>query len=551
MIILHDSPSIDLAHISAMADINEGFSLFDYVRIAQADGKAWIGQIVQPNQNISIVGGRLDPTILHGLQLMNDHPDVKSVESVQVFDILVLGQYENGQTLTPRIRPLPGAIVTKLDAEATRQFIELPAKTEHADGTFNIIGELLNADDVPLCITPQQLNYHVLVAGGTGSGKSNASANIICQAQKYGKCVLIHDVRLDYNIIDNPNTDQRVSSIWKRFERHKLEPQGATNMVRIGFKGMCDPSCVDKVVGFRASDFSSTMLAHLFFTGSTPAEQNAFEGFAGAADGLAFKKGDQGYTLDEILEEVARRNEKANPPPNSQESIHELTVKSILRKVASRRKGLPWLDAVGQVARSKPVDRFASSLDRTQGQRVERFGLEEYVAKGRLIVIDYNHMEDEAYALLLSYFLRVCQQYRKNNKDKASPGIVQLIDEAHRVFDNESRHSSALTHSFERVMREGRVVDHSIILSLQNASQVPHRVMNNLNSKIIMRQNSKEEADAATQTMGRDFGLQSMRLGTGHALVSMYESKATVLVQMAPSPFELRRTDNTGNGGQQ
>ena len=111
MIILHDSPSIDLAHITAMADINEGFSLFDYVRVTQFDGKVWIRQIVQPNQNISIVGGRLDPTILHGLRLMNDYPDVKSVESVQIFDLLILGQYENEAMQTPRLRPLPGSIV--------------------------------------------------------------------------------------------------------------------------------------------------------------------------------------------------------------------------------------------------------------------------------------------------------------------------------------------------------------------------------------------------------------------------------------------------------
>ena len=121
-----------------------------------------------------------------------------------------------------------------------------------------------------------------------------------------------------------------------------------------------------------------------------------------------------------------------------------------------------------------------------------------------------------------------------------------MVDEAHRIFDNDSRHSSALERAFERVMREGRSVDHSIILSLQNTSQIPQRVMNNLNTKFVMRQNSKAEADAATQTMGKEFSPQAMRLDTGQALVAIYESKATVLAQMAPSPFDLMRTDNTG-----
>lgn len=60
-----------------------------------------------------------------------------------------------------------------------------------------------------------------------------------------------------------------------------------------------------------------------------------------------------------------------------------------------------------------------------------------------------------------------------------------------------------------------------------------------------MRQNSRHEADAATQTMGKEFAEQSMRLGTGHALVSLHEARAVVLSQMAPSPYELMRNDNT------
>src|SRR5207302_1859905 len=143
-----------------------------------------------------------------------------------------------------------------------------------------------------------------------------------------------------------------------------------------------------------------------------------------------------------------------------------------------------------------------------------------------------------------------CQRYRKQPPPAGGsprPGLVQLVDEAHRVVDNRSRHGPVLGNAFGRGMREGRSVDHSIILSLQNASQIPPRVMNNLNTKIVMRQNSKAEADAATETMGRDFAAQAMRLGTGHALVALHESRAPVLGQMAPSPYELMRQDNTGS----
>ena len=104
------------------------FALFDYIRIEQ-NGEVWIGQIVQANRNVSTVGNPLDPTILHGLELMQSHDNVQSVESVQVFDILILGQYDEHQILTPRIRPMPGALVVPLDTDTIRQIIGIPEKT--------------------------------------------------------------------------------------------------------------------------------------------------------------------------------------------------------------------------------------------------------------------------------------------------------------------------------------------------------------------------------------------------------------------------------------
>jgi len=535
-----------------MANLEEGFALFDYVQIAlprgQSSGNDWIGQIVEPNRNISTVNNnRLDPTILHGLTLMQSHPDVQSVESVQVFEIKILGEYDGRQLLTPRLRPLPGAIVNRLDATVTSRVIGIPQIEYRTDSTSNVIGELLNAADVPLCIDVNKFNYHIMVGGGTGSGKSNVAANLIEQALNFGKCVLLHDAKPDYGLVNLANTDQKVTAIWQRFEQYGLQPHPATNLIRIGFHGMCDPSNVQAVVGFRASDFSPEMLAGFFFTGT---EQLQFEGFASAADLLReqIRSGDgdrQSYSLDEILQVVERRMGQDVEP---REQINDSTGRAILRKVKNRRRGMPWLDAVGQSTGRQTSGRLQRSrnLNGNHNQNVQFFSLEQYVQRGRLLVLDYAQMEEQSYALILSYFLRICQQYRKR-REPNSVGIVQMVDEAHRIFDNDSRHSGTLASAFERVMREGRSVDHSIILSLQNASQIPPRVMNNLNTKVVMRQNSKAEADAATQTMSKEFSPQAMRLGTGHALVSMYESKATVLAQMAPSPFELMRNDNTGN----
>ncbi len=511
MLVLHDGPSSNLSNIQAMGRMEEEFALFDYVRIVQ-DGKLWIGQIIQPNRNVSTVGNPLDPTILHGLKLMESRADVQSVESVQVFDILVLGEYDGHQMLTSRVRPLPGAPVTQLDIETISQVIGIPRKATHSDGSFNVIGELLNADGVPLCIDARTLNHHIMIAGGTGSGKSNVAANLIDQAMKFNKCVLVHDAKPDYELIKSKNSDPNVETIWKRFREYELQPRSAYHVTRVGFHGKCNPNHVDIVAGCRASDLSPPMLAGFFFPRTE--EELQFEGFASAADSIEKKP----YSLDDILKVVQNRME---PNVDPGERIHGGTGNTILRKVRGRREEMPWLDAV-------------------DGKTVRQFDFD--VSKGRILVIDYSQMDDSSYALLLSYVLDGCQSHRSKGE---GVGIVHMVDEAHRIFDNESRYSDTLAGSFNRIMREGRTLDHSIILSLQNASQIPQRVMNNLNTHMVMHQNSKDEADSATQTMGKRYSIEALGLGTGHALVKMFESFNVIPVQMAPSPFELMRSDNT------
>ena len=249
------------------------------------------------------------------------------------------------------------------------------------------------------------------------------------------------------------------------------------------------------------------MLAGFFFPETN--EQLQFEGFVSAANSLA-----KPYSLDDILDVVQNR---MGPNIDPRERVHTSTGYTILRKIQARKEEMSWLDA-----RVRPFNFIAG--------------------EGRFLVIDYSQMDDSSYALLLSYVLHVCQEKRGTRE---GVGIVHMVDEAHRIFDNESHHSDTLARSFNRIMREGRTLDHSIILSLQNASQIPQLVMNNLNTHMVMHQNSKDEADSATQTMGRGFSVESLGLGTGQALVKMFESFAVVLVQMAPSPFELMRSDNT------
>lgn len=519
MITLHDSPNSDLDIVDAMADMSENFNLYDYVSIRQKSGRQWIGQIVFPNRNVSTLGNRTDPVILHGLELMQKHDNVQAVKSVQIYGIQLMGYYEGGSMQTSRTRPLPGSVATKLSSDITMQILNLPERDKSVP---NVIGELLVADDVPVTVRPAIFNHHVMVAGGTGSGKSNVAANLVAQAAKMGKCIIIHDAKPDYKKIQAANSDKNVKSIWQLAAKYELAPQAAQNVIRIGFHGKCSKDEVERVLTLAPTDFPKDVLAGVFFPHK--GEDLQREVFLDAVHNK------ETYTLEQVKEAIKRSG------------AHESTVKAALRKIDGRKRQMPWL--VDSVAAKQSSVMDSPTLGNIGPMQSHGNQIMSLFGKGKIIVVDYSPMNEEDYALILSFFLRTCQQYRREHRNGF--GIVQLIDEAHRIFDNQSNHSNSLAASFARTMREGRILDHSIILSLQSASLIPGSVRTNLNSRFVMRQNSKYDSDCATETMPRNFSMSAMGLGTGHSLVSMHESPAIVLAQMFPSPYELMRTDNTG-----
>lgn len=544
MYTLHDTPNSDIAHVDAMANMSEQFGLFDYVRIDGArtsvkDPKPWVGVIVEANRNISTVGDRLSPVILHGLELMRMNDDVRAVESVQIYKIRLLG-IDSGQFLsTAWIRPLPGSLVSKLNAQDTIRLLRLPQVEKQQDGTTNVIGILPNAEDVPLTVNDKIIRHHIMVSGGTGSGKSNVSANLVYQATRMGKCVLIHDAKPDYGLIKGGNTDPDIpEQIWKAAGKHGLQKGGAKDVLKIGFHEKCLSDKVDRVVAFQASDFEPEMLAGFFFP--ERGDEIQFEGFAAAARRVRANKNGKDYSVDEILERV--RSAQGEEAPTSQ------TRNAILRKVTARKqRDMPWLDVLPKERATGMQSPSLSGLPKVASP----FSVDELKAR-RILVVDYSQMDDAAYALILSYFLRDCHDFckkdsrggKKPRKRREFGGVVQLIDEAHRIFDNRSPHSNSLAQNFARIMREGRTLKHSIIMSLQNASLVPGHAMTNLNTRFVMRQNSRHDADAATEKMGKEFALQSLGLGTGDALASVFESESVILARMFPSPYELMRADN-------
>jgi DNA helicase HerA-like ATPase len=552
MYLTTDDPGSDYHYVTAIAENEEEhLQLNDYVMI-QYKRQMWIGQITAPNINISTVGRQFDPAILHAIKLYQQNNNVQLAEHIEMWQIRLLGEYSSGSLSALRRRPGPGAGVERLDRTTTIKVLNLPKLVEK-DGRSNVIGYLLNADDVPLCVDGRVFTHHILVSGGTGSGKSNSSANLIRQAARLGFTVFMYDAKPDYQLMANTNNDSSVKEIWPAFEKYGLKPEGAQGLKRVAIYGVGkagrteDYAEYGEVIGFRASDFDPYFFASLFF--DARAKVNQYEEFASVC---AYLKGSRPqFNLDDTLIEVNRRrqnylDQNSSDPKKQQAAanepaIHSMTADSIARDVRRNRTRMVWLDTVGKQIDAQPDD-TANAFAKSK-RSVGAFNPKSLIIQGGGIVhIDCSGLQDQDYALFLSRFMYESQRHQIENKGKSA--VVQFIDEAHRVFDNDSRYSDLLGREFNRVMREGRSLKHGIILSLQNASQVPSIVMNNFNSHIVMKQNNRDVARSATQTMGKDFAEQSITLGTGQALCLMFESSSTVLAQMAPSPYELQRSDN-------
>jgi hypothetical protein len=527
------------------------FKRNDYLLISQSLEHQWVGQIADVERIICPMGQYSDNTLEYLRRQVLAPDNVRPLRIVRIFEVRIIGQYFDGELDVPVNNILPGAVASKLDELRIRNLINIPSLKSYEDGSKNVVGIIENAENIPLTFDSSILTDHIGVGGASGRGKSNLNENLIWIAHKEGCCVIQHDAKPDFRYIDKANTDPHpaVRANWKRFAMYGLEPKGAKQVFRIAIANHLPlPDVkVDMVLGFNASDLDAELLAQLLCPGTDTASMNAQDNLAKAIYGLKRHS----YTLDNIIAEVEQRNrddEAAQQRYQVAELIHSATVESILRKINANRKRLDWLDTVGKQVSRTDISRNRHLASSAVNMRVERFDAKKIFAPGRIVVIDYGNIsenDENSYAIILEYILRQAHTYVL----QSDVNIVEMIDEAHRVFNNKSRRASALIQTFTKYAREGRVKGHWMIVSTQLFSDIDEEVRENLNTRFVMQQNTRDAAKIATENMGADFIDPVLSLGKGKCLVKTNESQAVLQVAIAPSPFELMRKDNRDNRG--
>jgi len=416
--------------------------------------------------------------------------------------------------------------------------MDLPQFTENYSKNWrnNIIGKI-SATQIPLPFGQETIFYHTLVAGATGSGKSNTVANIIKAAQAHRINVIVLDHKPDYKDIDRPNDEIKLFEKFKQmgFEANPLP--NAQFFILAGSQKERDKK--DEVsIAVSASNVSTYMLATTLFYRA--GEELQAEVFGRLLEVFADENQGKTWTLSDFMTWFTEQKNKKDPKTgNSGLAKHffdeEPNSKVVDTAYKIMRRKPTWMDALGSLS----TQGYESTIP-TKNQKAQTayFNVESYLKDDSKILSIRINAEGREYGLFLSFLLKEIFKLRVAKKVK--PTLV-VIDEAQDIFNGSRVVRATAETTINEHLRKGRSKQIGFVFSVQSASEIPESILNNLNSRIIHRQNTEEDIKSAIPNAPKELVHTTLSFGPGEALVSLFKARSTVHAEMAPSPFMLTK----------
>jgi len=193
------------------------------------------------------------------------------------------------------------------------------------------------------------------------------------------------------------------------------------------------------------------------------------------------------------------------------------------------------MDALGSLS----TQGYESTIP-TKNQKAQTayFNVESYLKDDSKILSIRINAEGREYGLFLSFLLKEIFKLRVAKKVK--PTLV-VIDEAQDIFNGSRVVRATAETTINEHLRKGRSKQIGFVFSVQSASEIPESILNNLNSRIIHRQNTEEDIKSAIPNAPKELVHTTLSFGPGEALVSLFKARSTVHAEMAPSPFMLTK----------
>jgi DNA helicase HerA-like ATPase len=410
------------------------------------------------------------------------------------------------------VRPLTGAVARPAAAEEIIRALGLPPISSDE----LMIGTIINSP-VPICVTRYILAHHIMVAGTTGSGKTNSIANIAKASEADGGCNIIWDHKPDYQHAHLPSDDAGAGCPARELSDVVYYAIGRPNGI--------NPA--EQQISVRSSDLDPEMLAAALFYRDD-------EGLAreGAELALEWFYGEIPHGTvyefrDWLLTNKARFKDR----------IHGQTLDAIIRKSGQPSRIPSWVDAGARSGNSGMWSNPGTS------STTPLFEFDQLIAPRRTIVVRIGSDlgGGRYYALLLSYVLK--RTYALKESRAIRFPINHFVDEAQDIFSAGRQFRTVAVHMLDQNVRKGRSQGIGFVFGVQAADQVPETILNLLNTRIIHRHNSHEQIRVAANMATEEQRRTINTLGTGEAFVCMHGSNSLVRARMLRSPFKLTRHD--------
>ena len=553
LIQIPDTINSDLNLICGYTFNEPELSANDFVIVEdRTSHRDYFGQVIGPQANLnrSALGPQDNSTINAFEQLeQNNYAREVVVREVYFYQVNLIKDITQDPPSSVRRRPQIGSIARQATENEIIRYLNLPP----ADERYRI-GQIIDTN-IGIYVNPRTFYYQSLIAGATGSGKTNSCANYIRAALQMGFAVIIYDHKPDYQHIDRPNQDAM-----DILNRNGQTEQDTTWIEGINadyyYLGDEATSFQGTSIAIPASEFDPAVLAAVMYY--PPNETNFREEFETLLEEFDDEQqGEQNsnepliWTLRDFFQWVTSNNDRNWQPPahtgdrfaGRQRSTYDAMVKRLFRR--NRRPA--WVDgglpirptvnpnSIGGRRPSPSAAVFGQDQTPQQPQWFDPAGL---LQPGRALVIRVGQAGGgRDYGLFLNYMLK--RVYALKERREITFPVLHHIDEAQDLFNGSKQFASAIGNVLSEGVRKGRSRQIAFTIAVQSAAQIPDDILNNLNSRIIHRHNRASEAQRALEKAADAQISMTKNFGPGEALVDLFGASAVVNARMRLSPFQL------------
>lgn len=492
----------------------------------EAGQRVYFGMVSAPQRNHNRTGlTAREETTLSALEAVNDgfYKRDSAVEEAFMYPVALLREVTSGRPEVITLRPQIASIARTATEEEVVRFMALPEAN-----AATCIGQI-QGQDVGLYYDSKRLVYHTLLAGSTGAGKSNTGANMLKAGAELGFATVVYDHKPDYQDMEQVNPevpeDQQWSAAVSRWCLDASSNGGTQVLVP-------------------ASAFDPEMLAATLFPYDNERQQR--EDMESTLEIFSIEQEDRSvsyWTLADWFDWFCGDAGASVPPAQVEQKLgyvpNKNTLGSMLRKVSRPSRKPSWVDGTNVSPRHR--EREVGWMGRPGSRRPDWFEPVEELAAGEVLCIKVNGSEaGRDYGLFLDFMLRQVYNARIDPEIECPP-VHHFIDEAQDIFCANKGFKEAAERTLSTQIRKGRSKKIAFTVAVQSAESIPSDILNNLNSKIIMRHNSATEVKTA---IGKATDAQrgmTAQFGPGQALVDLFGSTAVVQGQMRLSPCLLTK----------